>query len=183
METHKNRHRVFLVAMVLLICSVLLVGQALALSTFFVATDGSDATGNGSALSPWATITHAFDILRSDPSLHDGSTVLVKPGEYIGRVQLRGVFAQGVTVRSEVPYQARLRNNTEKVVECFRAQGVTFEGFDVGHIEPGAATLVMQIQDLLDAEPGGAVFVSRISIRNNIFHDSFNNDRTYAQWP
>ena len=80
-------------------------------SMFYVATNGNDGSGNGSSGNPWATITHAVD------TVPDGSTVLVRPGTYFGRVSLRRVFATGITVRSEVPYQARLRYDAT-VVTC-----------------------------------------------------------------
>ncbi|MBN1934774.1 MAG: hypothetical protein JW934_08915 [Anaerolineae bacterium] len=134
-------------------------------STYYVATDGSDDTGNGSSGAPWATITHALD------SVPDGSTILVRPGAYNGLVRLRGQFSQGVVVRSETPYQARLRHSST-VVTCFYGQGITLEGFDIAHSGPGAGALVIQIQDLID----GSERVSRIVLRNNILHDSYNND-------
>lgn len=138
-------------------------------TTFYVATDGNDSTGDGSAGNPWATITHALD------HVPDGSTVLVRPGTYAGRVRLRGTFDQGVTVQSEVPYQARLRNDGT-VVTSFYGQGVTLEGFDIAHSGPGAGALVIQIQDLRDDPPGGPNATSRITLRDNIIHDSYNND-------
>ena len=142
-------------------------------STFYVATTGNDTTGNGSSATPWATITHALD------NVPDGSTVLVRPGTYNGRVRLRGTFAQGVTVRSETPYQARLRH-TSTVVTSFSGQGITLEGFDIAHSGPGAGGLVIQIQDLLGAfrgsNGGTDPVVSRIILRNNVLHDSYNND-------
>jgi hypothetical protein len=137
-------------------------------NTYYVATDGSDDTGDGSSGSPWATITHALD------NVPDGSLILVRSGTYAGRVRLRGTFSQGVTVRSEVPYQAQLRNDST-VVSCFYGQGITLEGFDIAHSGPGAGALVIQIQDLID-EPGGSDYVSRITLRNNVLHDSYNND-------
>jgi hypothetical protein len=135
---------------------------------FYVATNGNDGSGNGSSGNPWATITHAVD------TVPDGSTVLVRPGTYFGRVSLRRVFATGITVRSEVPYQARLRYDAT-VVTCFYGKGITLEGFDIAHDGPGAGGLVIQIQDLI-GEPGGSDFVSRIVLRDNVLHDSFNND-------
>jgi hypothetical protein len=138
-------------------------------TVYYVATDGSDDAGvDGSASDPWATITHALD------SVPDGSTILVRPGTYAGRVRLRGTFAQGVTVRSEVPYQARLRHDGT-VVTCFYGQGITLEGFDIAHSDASAGALVIQIQDLI-GDPGGDDFVSRITLRDNVLHDSFNND-------
>ena len=138
------------------------------LNIYYVATDGSDLTGEGSDNNPWATITQALD------NVPDGSTIWVRSGTYIGRVRLRGTFAEGVVVRSEVPYQARLRHNST-VVTCFYGQGITLEGFDIAHHGPGAGALVVQIQDLI-GEPGGDSFVSRIALRNNVLHDSYDND-------
>ena len=137
-------------------------------ATYYVAPGGSDLTGDGSIGNPWATITHAVD------TVPDGSTVLVQPGTYNGLVRLRQAFAQGITVRSEVPYQARLRH-TSTVVQCFYGKGITLEGFDIAHSGPGAGALVIQIQDLIGS-PGGTDYVSRITLRNNVLHDSYNND-------
>ena len=137
-------------------------------NVFYVATDGNDSTGNGSISNPWATITNAVD------QVPDGSTILVRPGTYTGRVRFRQTFAQGITIRSEIPYQARLRNDST-VITCFYGQGVTIEGFDIAHNGSGSGALVIQIQDLI-GEPGGADRVGRITLRNNILHDSYNND-------
>lgn len=131
---------------------------------YYVATDGDDVHGDGSISKPWATITYALE------RAPDGSSILVRPGEYIGRVRLRGRFVQGVTIRSEVPYQARLRNDGT-VLTCFYGQGITLEGFDIAHSGPGAAALVIQIQNLLDDGK-----VGRITLRNNVLHESYNND-------
>lgn len=135
---------------------------------YYVAPGGSNATGSGSAGNPWATITHAVN------TVPDTSLVLVAPGTYNGVVALDRVFAQGITVRSQVPYQARLRH-TGTVVRSFYGKGITLEGFDVAHAGPGAGALVIQIQDLIGPS-GGSDYVSRIVLRNNVLHDSYNND-------
>ncbi|MBV7336572.1 hypothetical protein KFU94_51745 [Chloroflexi bacterium TSY] len=166
--------RVIITFLLLFLCNRLfdlMVSQAGVVArqeTYYVATTGSNETGTGTMLAPWATITHALD------NVPDGSLILVKPGTYTGRIRLRGTFAQGVIVRSEIPYQSRLRNDGT-VVTSFYGQGITLEGFDIAHSGPGAGGLVVQIQDLID-EPGGDNFVRRITLRNNIFHDSYNND-------
>ncbi len=139
-----------------------------ALLLYYVTTTGSDLSGTGSASAPWATIQHAVT------NVPDGSTILVAPGTYAGRVRLDRAFPTGVVVRSQVPYQARLRNHGT-VVTCYTGQGITLEGFDVAHDGPGSGALVIQIQDLR-GEPGGSDFVSRIALRNNVIHDSFDND-------
>ena len=173
--TFKGLHRTAVIAIIFLslFCLVpgdptLLRAQPLQGDGYYVASNGSDATGDGSASNPWATITYALD------HVSDGSTILVQPGTYTGRVRLRGEFMEGVNVRSEVPYQARLRNSST-VVTCFYGQGITLEGFDIAHSGPGAGALVIQIQDLR-GEPGGDDIVSRITLRNNVLHDSYNND-------
>ena len=114
----------------------LLVSGASSAQTFYVATGGDDGSGDGSSGAPWATITHALD------TVPDSSTILVRPGTYFGRVNLRGTFANGVTVRSEIPYQARLRYDATVVI-CFYGQGITLEGFDIAHDGPGAGGLVI----------------------------------------
>ena len=135
--------------------------------TFYVATDGDDTTGDGSLGNPWATITQALD------SVDDQSLILVRPGTYNGRVRIRGTFPVGVTVRSEVPYAAQLRNN-DRVITAYShpdgVEGITLEGFDIAHDGPGAAPLVVHI------DGNGNVEVSRIVLRNNILHDSYDND-------
>lgn len=135
---------------------------------YWVTIAGSDAAGDGSTLKPWGTISHA---LGQAP---DGSTILVGPGTYTGQVSLTGTFAQGVTVLSQIPYQARLRHDSTVVI-CFYGRGITLEGFDIAHSGPGAGALVIQIQDLI-GPPGGDEYVSNITLRNNILHDSYNND-------
>lgn len=135
--------------------------------TFFVATNGDDSTGDGSSGDPWATITHALD------NVADESLVIVRAGTYNGRIRIRGTFAVGVTVRSELDYQALLRNN-DRVITVYDdprgAEGITLEGFDIAHDGTGAAPLVVHIDGNGDAS------VSRITLRNNVLHDSFNND-------
>ncbi|NOY94570.1 MAG: hypothetical protein GXP55_25615 [Deltaproteobacteria bacterium] len=133
----------------------------------YVATDGDDGSGDGGMGSPWATITHALD------SVADGATILVRPGTYTGRIRMRGTFPTGVTVRSEVPYMARLRHSDTVMTfytDSRGCDGITVEGFDIAHSGAGAGALVVQI----DADGRGAV--RRITLRNNVLHDSFNND-------
>ncbi len=167
-------HRTFYTR--LIICFFMVMGLSAAngaISTargaaHYVAAGGSDATGSGSAGNPWATITHALDNAAS------GDLILVGDGEYTGRVRLRGQFNPEVTVRAQTSYQARLRYDST-VVTCYYGQGITLEGFDIAHDGPGAGALVIQIQDLI-GDPGGEDHVGRITLRNNVLHDSYNND-------
>jgi hypothetical protein len=135
---------------------------------FYVAEAGSDESGDGSEGSPWASIGFAIQ------QIPDESTLLVGAGTYTGRIRLDSQFAVGVTVRAEPTYQARLRNSGT-VVTVFEGQGITLSGFDIAHDGPGASALVVQIQDA-NENNGGADATSRITIRNNILHDSYDND-------
>lgn len=135
---------------------------------FYVATDGDDRLGDGSVGQPWLTISHAV------LAVPDGATILVRPGTYIGEVSLRGQFAEGITIRAEIPYQTQLRHSST-VVTCFFAQGISLEGFDIAHLGEGSEFYLVQIQDQLKAA-GAEEPVSRITLRNNILHDSYGQE-------
>ena len=136
-------------------------------SLYYVSTDGSDSMGDGSELQPWGSIQ--FAVTQVD----DGDTILVKPGLYSGRQRLTGNFQSGVTIRSEVPYQAILENN-DRVVTLSGSSGpifgITLEGFEIRHSGEGAGALVVHI------DAGGNGNVYDITLRNNVMHDSYNND-------
>lgn len=131
-------------------------------TTFYVAPNGNDAN-DGSTGSPWATITKAVTAAT------DGATVLVRPGTYNGSVRLDRAFVTGIVIRSETPYAAKLRNN-QTVVRSFSGQHITLEGFDIAHTGPTQGPLVIQIQKA-EATP-----TSHIVLRNNVIHDSLDND-------
>jgi hypothetical protein len=135
-----------------------------ATGTFHVAPDGRDEPSAGTQRQPFATVNYAAQ------QVPDGSTILVRPGTYRGRLSLGRKHPQGVVIRSEVPYQARLRNQTAQVVRCYGCSGVTLEGFDIAHEGPGADPIVVQIDG--DSGKGGEDIV----LRNNILHDSWKND-------
>ena len=133
-----------------LLATLLLAATAPSLqaASFYVAVGGSDITGTGSAAQPWASITHAVN------EVTDGSEIIVKPGDYQSQVRLDRQFSSGIVVRSELPYQARLRHSGSRVVISFYGQNITLEGFDIAHAVDNTAALVIQIQDLLGAVSG-----------------------------
>ncbi len=159
--------RLLLVCLLLVCLAQPLAAQA---GTYYVAVTGSNTGGDGSSGRPWATISHAV------ATVPDGSLVLVRPGTYTGEVLLNRAFVTGITIRSETPYQARLRH-TATVVKSFYGRNITLEGFDIAH-SPGAAPLVIQIQDLRGAQPGCADgdCVRGITLRDNLIHTSADND-------
>lgn len=132
---------------------------------FYVATNGNDHSGLGTEAQPWATIGHAVTQVPA------GATILVKPGTYSGQIDLDPKFTTAVTVRSLIPYQARLMHN-DTVITCHRCRGITIEGFEISHSGPGADRYVIQIQDAARQGQAGRDVI----LRNNIIHDSYNND-------
>ena len=76
-----------------------------------------------------------------------------------------------MTVQSEQAYQAQLRHD-DTVVICYFCQGITLSGFNIAHTGAGAGRYVIQIQDLNGDGSGGR----QVTLRNNIIHDSRNND-------
>jgi hypothetical protein len=141
--------------------------------TYYVSPIGSDQNGSGGEHDPWGTISYALS------QVPDESLILVQPGTYFGQVRLNGQFLNGVIVKSLFPYQAKLRNSGSRVVTCFYGQGITIEGFDIAHSPENTAALVIQIQDLLGVPgigDGTDPVVRNIVLRNNIIHDSTNND-------
>lgn len=131
---------------------------------FYVANGGSDG-GDGSWANPWRTINHALD------KVPDGATIVVRPGVYHGEVRLDRISQEGITIRSEIPYRARLQND-DRVVSAFYGRNLTLEGFDITHAGPGAGMYVVQIQDAAGDGKGARGIV----LRNNVLHDSYNND-------
>ncbi len=135
---------------------------------FVVAEGGADETGQGTPMSPWGTLSYAVT------QVPDGSVINVGPGEYMGAQELVGEFDLGITVRAVPAYQARLRHSGP-VVTLARAQGITLEGFDIAHAGEGAERFVVHVRDDFGAV-GGDTFSTRIVLRDNIIHDSFNDD-------
>ena len=139
----------------------------MAQTTVHVATHGLDAPGRGTPLAPYATITYALDRAVA------GDLVLVAAGRYDGRVRLRGRFDPPVTVRSADPYRAQLRHDATVLTafdEVRGAEGLIIEGFDIAHSGPGADGLVVQLQSTSGQPTRG------LTLRDNIIHDSWNND-------
>jgi hypothetical protein len=131
-------------------------------SVYFVAPNGNDSTGSGSASAPWATINKATSSVPDD-----GSTILVRPGTYVGRTLIYNrKFKRILSIRSEVPYQAKLRTANEVVVMISYSTNIDIAGFDIAKTNPATtAPLAVKIA-------GG----ENIALRNNFIHESFNND-------
>ena len=132
-----------------------------------VAVDGDDIEGDGSTERPFASILHAID------RVPDGGEVVVGAGTFDQQLEIERRFDTGIVLRAAEPYRTRLRNDGI-VIACHICAGITFEGFDIAHAGSDQVDdlYVIQIQDARNDGVGG----HRITFRNNVIHDSRNND-------
>ena len=112
---------------------------------YYVATDGSNTTGDGSIGAPWATLGFA---VNSGIPAAGGHTVIVRDGEYNGANYISRGFENPVIVRAEHPYMARLSNleydtsggivdGSEALQVYVRgAANLTIEGFVFSNLDP-----------------------------------------------
>jgi hypothetical protein len=127
---------------------------------------GNDANPGTSAL-PWATLDYASSRTLALGGSH--CTVTFKDGVYNGGHSLYERFATPTTFRAEHAYKAVLQHSGT-VIRLFGARNMVFEGFEVRHAGPGAGALVIQVQQ------DGVNWAEDIVLRNNVLHDSYNND-------
>jgi len=124
---------------------------------------GND-NNSGSISSPWATLVHASENV---PDNH--CTVWFNDGEYVGENRLHRRFSTPTFFIAIHPYRAVLKYNGA-VVSISGGKNITLDGFVFSHTGPGADVLVVQV-DRDDQN-----WAEWITLRNNIFHDSYNND-------
>ncbi len=124
---------------------------------------GSDRNP-GSSAQPWATLEHASENV---PDNH--CTVWFMPGKYTGQQRLNRRFNTTTAFRSVSPYRAELVADGP-VVSISGGANIVIDGFDIHHSGPGADALVFAI----DRNDDG--WAEYITLRNNILHDSYNND-------
>lgn len=133
-------------------------------STYYVAPTGIDTTGNGSAARPWKTLQYAITAIPDD-----GSTVLVRPGVYNGRIRMNRRFAKKAFLKSEIPYRAKLTAGSEALITMYGGANFELSGFEITRPAGATGLFLIQVQNV------GTV-AENIVIRDNILHDSYNND-------
>ena len=133
--------------------------------TFWVAPPpaGNDSQP-GSAAQPWATLHHASESVPDNNCL-----IWFADGTYFGNHRLNRRFETTTTFKAIHPYQAILENDGS-VVNISGGTHLTLEGFVFQHDGPGASQLVV----IVDGSSEG--WSEHITLRNNIFRDSYNND-------
>ncbi|HZD11573.1 MAG TPA: hypothetical protein VE553_09540, partial [Candidatus Binatia bacterium] len=125
--------------------------------------EGGDEN-SGTFSRPWATMEHAAESVADN-----FCTVWFKDGLYTTANSLTQRYATPITFRAVHPYQAFLRRDNT-VLELDGVRNMTFEGFVMSHSGPGAGKHVAIMDRSSEAWSENVIF------RNNIFHDSFNND-------
>jgi len=133
-------------------------------NTFYVSSLATKYKGKGTRSNPWNSIEEAAY------QVPDNSLIIVSPGVYTGQVKLNKNFSQGLTIRSEIDYQAKLTNDRRVVAFVSEASNITLEGFEIYHNSKKPKPLIVHI------DGGGSDKVNNITLRNNIIHDSYNND-------
>jgi hypothetical protein len=123
-----------------------------------------DDNNSGTIDHPWATLQHANRNVSDDQC-----TVWFQPGEYVGGNRLNRRFDTQTVFKSIEPYRAVLLNNGPVVI-ISGATNITLEGFDIQHSGSDASPLLI----FIDGSDEG--WSEHIVLRNNIIHDSYNND-------
>ncbi len=118
----------------------------------------------GTSDRPWATLEYAGENV---PDL--GCIVWVKDGRYEGRNTFHRRFDQPATFKAVNPYRAILEDSGSPLV-ARGARNLIFEGFRFRHNSPSASKMVIQVSRKDD------IWSEEIIFRNNIFHDSYNDD-------
>jgi len=118
----------------------------------------------GTITQPWATLEYATTAVPDD-----NCTVWFKNGLYIGKNNPKRRFTTQTTFRAIEPYMVAFENSGP-VIKLDGAKNMVFEGFEFRHSGEGAIKHVV-IMDRRDD-----IWTEHITFRNNIFHDSYNND-------
>jgi len=131
---------------------------------YYVSTEGTNYKGDGSRINPWKTVGYGV------VTIPDGNTLIVGEGVYTSKIKISKTFNKGLLLKSEIPYQAKLTSNQQVISMVKEAANITIEGFEITHISALAKPLVVHI------DGWGRQSVKNITLRNNIIHDSYNND-------
>jgi pimeloyl-ACP methyl ester carboxylesterase len=97
-------------------------------ATFYVAVDGR-VESDGSLAQPWPSVEYALSKVGA------GNTIIVKPGIYQGRWQIRNHPAKSdgppTIIRSEVKWKAALHGGSGEAINVVDCPGIVIDGFEV----------------------------------------------------
>ena len=135
-------------------------------TTFYVSTNGNDSN-TGSSSSPWRTITHAVGQVPDNDSV-----IIVKEGVYNECVSISRRFASSLLIQAEHPYRVRWQCDASlPILKIGKGKNITIQGFEFTRPDLSANQEWFVI-----IWKGGSTWAENITLRNNIFHDSVNND-------
>jgi hypothetical protein len=123
-----------------------------------------DDNHSGTYNQPWATLEGA-----SKKVLDDTCTVWFFPGVYEGGNRINRRFTTPTTFRSLEPYRAELQNSGV-VLSISGGKNIILDGFNLHQSGPDSDALVIYVDH---SDKGWS---EDIVLRNNIIHDSYNND-------
>jgi Ca2+-binding RTX toxin-like protein len=130
---------------------------------YWVSTGGSDAA-DGSKNAPWATLTHAVETVPDA-----NCTITVKRGVYREAIEIERRFTTEVRIRAAKPYRAVFEYDSD-VLDIDGARGIVVARMVFRHDGPGATGHVVNVDN------GSGIWAERITFRDNVFHDSYDND-------
>jgi hypothetical protein len=130
----------------------------------WVAKGGKDSWP-GTAGKPWATLQHATNAV---PDRH--CVVFVRNGVYTGSNEVDRTFHRRAVFRALHPYRAIIRSGGSALDVGSGAALITFAGFQFEQERGGGTVLVYVSSGGHPPPPRG------ITLRNNIFHDSYGDD-------
>ncbi len=123
-----------------------------------------DDSNPGTFTEPWATLDHAAAYV---PDNH--CTVWFHEGIYKGSNDLTERFSTPTIFKAITPYQAVFEHQGN-VIELDGVRNMIFEGFEMRHSGPDSGRFVVV------ADRRNETWSEYVTFRNNIIHDSYNND-------
>ncbi len=127
---------------------------------FWVSPSGDDANP-GTRSQPWATIQYAAKTVPDHRC-----TVWFDDGVYVGNSQIERRFDTKTVFRAVHSYMATFEGDGY-VLEVTGSSHIVFRGLEFRHSGPGATGIVVYV---------AGTDTDHIGFRNDIFHDSFDND-------
>jgi len=132
---------------------------------YWVAPEPEGSNGNpGTFAEPWATLEYASANVPDN-----GCTVWFQDGTYSGLNNPKERFTSTTTFKAVNPYLAILENDG-LAIELDGVRNMLFEGFQLRHNGPVSGDYIV----IMDRS--GDIWSENVIFRNNIFHDSYNND-------
>lgn len=125
---------------------------------------GNDANP-GSFAQPWATFVHAATHIPDNYC-----TVWIKDGTYTEAVDIEERYTTPATFKAVHLYKAILQYSGT-ALELSGARNIIIEGLEIRQTGPGSGGLLIQVRRSLPND-----WAEQITLRNNIIHDSYNND-------